>query len=76
MIGTPTSQEIKNSKIVDPGYIEFLSGLDKKQPKDLSKVLKKVKDKDALDLIKKMLLFDFTKRITIDEALKHPYLKD
>ncbi|GMH11982.1 hypothetical protein Nepgr_013823 [Nepenthes gracilis] len=28
----------------------------------------------ALDLVEKMLVFDPSKRITVDEALKHPYL--
>jgi len=28
----------------------------------------------ALDLLKKFLTFDPTKRITIDQALEHPYL--
>ncbi|KAL1355776.1 hypothetical protein HN51_007763 [Arachis hypogaea] len=29
---------------------------------------------DALDLLEKMLIFDPNKRITVDEALSHPYL--
>ena len=29
----------------------------------------------ALDLLKKFLIFDPNKRITLEEALKHPYLK-
>lgn len=28
----------------------------------------------ALDLLKKLMVFDPAKRITVDEALKHPYL--
>lgn len=31
---------------------------------------------DALDLLKKLLMFDPAKRITVEEALKHPYLKN
>ena len=30
----------------------------------------------ALDLVQKMLKFDPDKRNTIDEALKHPFIKD
>ncbi|OVA00189.1 Protein kinase domain [Macleaya cordata] len=33
------------------------------------------KSHGAVDLIEKMLVFDPTKRITVDEALCHPYLK-
>lgn len=29
---------------------------------------------DAIDLIRRMLTFDPSKRITIDEALEHPYM--
>jgi serine/threonine protein kinase len=29
---------------------------------------------DALDLLKKLLTFDPSKRITLDETLKHPFL--
>ena len=31
-------------------------------------------NKDAIDLLRKMLTFDPKKRITVEEALKHPYL--
>ena len=31
---------------------------------------------EAIDLMHKMLQFDPSKRITVDEALDHPYLKD
>lgn len=30
----------------------------------------------ALDLLKKLLIFNPDKRITLDEALKHPFLKE
>ena len=31
---------------------------------------------DALDLLQRMLLFNPTKRISVLEAMRHPYLKD
>ncbi len=33
-------------------------------------------DEQAMDLLKKMLLFNPKHRITVEEALRHPYLKD
>jgi mitogen-activated protein kinase 15 len=33
-------------------------------------------DEQALDLLKKMLIFNPKNRITVDDALRHPYLKD
>ncbi len=33
-------------------------------------------DEQAMDLLKKMLLFNPKQRITVEEALRHPYLKD
>jgi len=30
----------------------------------------------AIDLLRKLLTFDFTKRITVEEALQHPYLAE
>ena len=31
--------------------------------------------RDALDLVKKMLTFDYSSRITAEEALNHPWIK-
>ena len=33
-------------------------------------------DEHALDLIRKMLIFNPNNRISVEEALRHPYLKD
>ena len=33
-------------------------------------------DDQALDLIRKMLVFNPKNRLTVEEALRHPYLKD
>jgi mitogen-activated protein kinase 1/3 len=47
--------------------------LPKRKGKDFSSVFKGANG-DAIDLIRKMLTFDPIKRITIDEALEHPYM--
>jgi len=47
--------------------------LPKSSGKDLS-VLFKDLNPVAVDLIKKMLIFDPKKRITVEDALKHEYL--
>jgi serine/threonine protein kinase len=33
-------------------------------------------DEQALDLVRKMLVFNPKNRINVEEALSHPYLKD
>jgi serine/threonine protein kinase len=47
----------------------------KKEGKDFSKLFKNAHPL-AIDLLKKLLIFDPEKRITVLEALKHPYLAD
>lgn len=56
-------------------YRKFIRELPKRDPKQFERVFSKA-PKDALDLLKKMLTFDFNKRISVEEALKHPYLSD
>ena len=33
-------------------------------------------DEQALDLVRRMLVFNPKNRLTVDEALRHPYLRD
>ena len=52
--------------------------------KNLNKILKnsmiymfdEINKNNFIDLLGKMLYFDYTKRITIEEALKHPFLNN
>lgn len=52
---------------------EFILSLPRRKGKDFSTIFKGA-NPDAIDLIKRMLTFDPLKRITIDEALAHPYM--
>jgi serine/threonine protein kinase len=48
-------------------------------PKRPGKALEKIFSKaspEAIDLLKKLLTFDMKKRITVNEALQHPYLSE
>lgn len=48
----------------------------KKNGKDLSKIFGNCATPEAIDLLKKLLIFDPEKRISAVEALNHPYLSD
>lgn len=52
---------------------EFIQSLPKRKPKDLTKLFKGASP-EAIDLLSKFLIFDPQKRITIQEALEHPYM--
>jgi len=50
-----------------------MKNLPHSEGKDFNKFLK-TSNPHAIDLVKKMLIFDPTKRITIQEALEHPFM--
>jgi serine/threonine protein kinase len=52
---------------------EFIQSLPRRKGKDFSSIFKGA-NPDAIDLIHKMLTFDPLKRITVNEALAHPYM--
>ncbi len=53
----------------------MLKQLPRKQGKSLQKLFQGV-NTDAVDLLKKMLMFNPNERITVEEALQHPYLSE
>jgi mitogen-activated protein kinase 1/3 len=73
VIGSPSDDDIREC-VTDEGAVRFLGSLARKPSQDLSKVLKNA-SADAVDLISKLLTFSPNKRIEIDEALNHPFLK-
>lgn len=73
MFGTPSEEDI--DIVPYPKLRKYLRSLPIKKPRDLHIILPKA-DPEAIDLIKKMTTFNPRNRITVEEALKHPYLKD
>lgn len=72
VIGSPTEEEI--GKITDEKARKYLRNLPQRKKKNLKRMFPGA-DKHALDLMVQLLKFDVDKRITVDQALEHPYLK-
>ena len=72
IIGSPDESEI--AKITDEKARKYLRNLPQRKKKNLKRMFPGA-DKHALDLMVQLLKFDVDKRITVDQALEHPYLK-
>jgi mitogen-activated protein kinase 1/3 len=71
LLGNPTSKlinQIENEKNRD-----FVLLLPKREAKDFSQIFKGA-NPHAIDLLRKMLTYDPEERITVNDALAHPYL--
>jgi len=75
-LGTPNEEEILI--VEDTKRFEYLKQLPKKPPISMTEKFPRLNDAKplALDLLQKMLVFNPVKRITVDQALKHPYFKE
>ena len=70
-LGTPTEEEIE--AIPRAKSREFMKSLEKRKGKGFERMFPDA-NPIALDLLKKCFEFDPDKRITVEEALQHPYL--
>lgn len=71
LIGTPTEQDIANCP--NPRSKEKILRFTPRRGKAFDMVFRDTNPL-AIDLLKKMLTLDPTKRISVEEALEHPYL--
>lgn len=72
VIGTPNEED--KSFVTDTKALEYLDAFPQKPKADFSKIYPGAGD-DALDLLGRMLLFNPFFRISVDEALNHPFFK-
>jgi len=71
VFGSPSEEEIE--AVTQDKFRKFLRSLPKKSPKPLKTLFPEASDL-ALDLLEKLMVFEADKRITVEEALEHPYL--
>lgn len=72
VLGTPQSADM--DFITNDKALEYIKGLKKKPKVPFNKIYRDA-NPVALDLLDRMLTFNPHKRISVDEALRHPYLK-
>ena len=72
LVGSPSSDLI--SMIEDEDNKEFMKNLPKRKGTNFNELFKGWTNDKAIDLLEKMLTFDPQKRISVEDALAHPYL--
>jgi len=73
LLGTPTDEEL--DKIPKSKYKEFIASLPQQPKRDFKQIFLSAEPL-AIDLLQKILVFDPEKRITVEQALQHPYLEE
>jgi serine/threonine protein kinase len=72
LLGNPSSKQV--NQIENEKNREFVLQLPKREAKDFTQIFKGANPL-AIDLLKKMLTYDPDERISVADALAHPYLK-
>ena len=70
VLGTPNSEDL--GFITDPKALRYVESFPPAPPQDLSEYFPAATT-DELDLLMKLLTFSPRKRISLDEAIAHPY---
>ena len=70
IIGTPREEDIRGSDKAK----RYMKNLPRRPGKSFKTMFPEASD-EAVDLLQKMLAFNPDKRITVEEALEHPYLE-
>jgi len=73
IIGSPSQEDVADCVSEEAGVQHFLKALGTVPAKDWKDLLPTASE-EAIDLISKLLHFNPNKRISIDEALRHPFL--
>jgi mitogen-activated protein kinase 1/3 len=71
VLGTPPKEQI--DKIQNEKYRNYLKNIPDKESKSFKEIFSNA-NPQAIDMIERMLVLDPEKRLTVDEALVHPYL--
>lgn len=72
VLGTPSKEDTKF--VTNPKALQYIQSMEGKPPVPLKQIYPKANPL-ALDLMEKMLTFNPKKRISVEEALDHPYFK-
>jgi len=72
-LGTPEPKDMVF--VTNENALAYIKGIKKKPKKNFRKLFPKANPL-AVDLVEKMLTFNPIERISVEEALRHPYLKD
>ncbi len=71
LLGTPNETDLDSLQL-DEKELEYVKSFDYQEPKDLAAHFPYIQNEQAIDFLKKCLVIDPTKRITVEQALEHP----
>jgi len=71
LIGTPSDEDLTN--VISSDAVNFIKRLKNRERREFAQVFTQASP-EAIDLLEKIFVFDPARRITIDEALRHPFL--